>query len=113
MAFAFQSAHFSGWQTFHVAAVMALSGLTAAFRSTARILRNRREASMLSRLDDHMLADIGLTRHDLRDAYAEPLWRDPTDILVVRVRERRHSRPHRGGAYYASPPLAPFKNCAF
>ena len=36
-----------------------------------------------------MLRDIGLTRGDLRDAIGEPLWRDPTNILVKRARERR------------------------
>jgi len=55
-------------------------------------LRNRRDAMRLADLDDRMLADIGLTRCDLRDAYAEPLWRDPTDVLVRRSVERRVSR---------------------
>jgi hypothetical protein len=39
-----------------------------------------------------MLADIGLTRSDLRDAYAEPLWHDPTDVLARRAAERRSGR---------------------
>ena len=41
-------------------------------------LKNRHDATMLAQLDDRMLSDIGLTRSDLRDAYSEPLWRDPT-----------------------------------
>ena len=40
-----------------------------------------------------MLSDIGLTRSDLRDAYSEPLWRDPTCILASRARERQVNRP--------------------
>ena len=32
-------------------------------------LKNRRKANLLTRLDDRMLADIGLTRSDVRDAY--------------------------------------------
>ena len=57
-----------------------------------RAARNRHSASMLARLDDRMLADIGLTRSDLRDAYAEPLWEDPTCMLARRAAERRLSR---------------------
>jgi hypothetical protein len=40
----------------------------------------------LADLDDRMLADIGLTRTDLRDACSEPLWRDPTSMLARRGR---------------------------
>jgi hypothetical protein len=47
---------------------------------------------MLAGLDDRMLADIGLTRGDLRDAYSEPVWNDPTAILVSRAHERRVNR---------------------
>ena len=55
-----------------------------------------------------MLADIGVTRSDLRDAYAEPLWRDPTDMLAGRVDEKRRYRPRRGGGLHISAPqLAP------
>jgi hypothetical protein len=39
-----------------------------------------------------MLSDIGITRSDLRDAYAEPLWHDPTDVLAWRAAERRVNR---------------------
>jgi len=56
-----------------------------------RAVRNR-AATTLAGLDDHMLADIGITRSDLRDAYAEPLWHDPTDVLAGRAAERRLRR---------------------
>ncbi len=77
-----------------------------------RVIRNRHASAMLARLDDRMLADIGITRADLRDAFAEPLWHDPTDVLARRARERRDS--HR--AAVDAPPLAPtqplgFKGC--
>ena len=49
-------------------------------------------------MDDRMLADIGLTRSDLRDAYAEPLWRDPTDVLAGRARDKRRVSPKPGRA---------------
>ncbi len=61
-------------------------------RALGRSIHNRRVAAGLAGLDDHMLADIGLTRSDLRDAYSEPLWRDPTDILASRAAERRGGR---------------------
>jgi uncharacterized protein YjiS (DUF1127 family) len=54
--------------------------------------RHRRDAELLASLDDHMLADIGLTRSDLHQAMAEPRWRDPTVLLIDRRRERRQSR---------------------
>jgi uncharacterized protein YjiS (DUF1127 family) len=50
----------------------------AAFRRLVLAIKHRGELTHLADLDDRMLADIGLTRTDLRDAYAEPLWKDPT-----------------------------------
>jgi uncharacterized protein YjiS (DUF1127 family) len=57
--------------------------------SLLRALRNRAAAAVLARVDDRMLADIGLTRGDVRDAFAEPIWHDPTDLLRARAAERR------------------------
>ena len=62
------------------------------FARFGRAIKNRRAATALAGLDDHMLADIGITRSDLRDAYSEPLWHDPTDVLVGRAAERRTRR---------------------
>ena len=47
-------------------------------------IRHRRELAQLSDQDDRMLADIGLTRGDLRAACCEPFWRDPTSVLAPR-----------------------------
>lgn len=58
----------------------------------AQAFRNRRDAALLGTLDDRMLSDIGLTRSDVRDAFAEPLWRDPTVVLARRMKERRMAR---------------------
>jgi uncharacterized protein YjiS (DUF1127 family) len=54
--------------------------------------KSRREMRMLAGFDERMLADIGLTRGDVRDAVSEPLWRDPTNVLVKRAHERRSAR---------------------
>ena len=76
-----------------VRASVALAGVVSrVLKRIARAIRNRRDASQLANLDDRMLADIGLTRSDLRDAFAEPLWHDPTDVLAQRHAERRCSR---------------------
>lgn len=59
------------------------------FKNLARARRHRREAFMLAGLDRRMLADIGLTRADVRDAFSEPFWEDPTALLRERALERR------------------------
>jgi uncharacterized protein YjiS (DUF1127 family) len=59
-------------------------------------IKHRRELAHLADFDDRMLADIGLTRTDLRDAHSEPLWRDPTSMLSRRARlGHRRSRTDR------------------
>jgi len=86
---------YAGTQTpsLFAAAVHAVYAFTVArARGLLELLKNRRDAASLAGLDDRMLADIGLTRGDLRDAYSEPVWRDPTAILMSRSQERRVSR---------------------
>jgi uncharacterized protein YjiS (DUF1127 family) len=61
-------------------------------RRLANAWRHRHDAAVLAALDDHMLADLGLSRSDLNDALSEPLWRDPTSLLARRHGERRRSR---------------------
>ena len=61
-------------------------------RAVLQTFKNRRDAMVLAGMDEHMLADIGLTRGDVRDAFSEPVWRDPTAILVSRAHERRINR---------------------
>lgn len=73
---------------------------------------HRHEAAALAGFSDRMLSDIGLSRSDLRDAYAEPPWRDPTALLADRAGDRRRWRRGPGGLapvprVTAGPPLVP------
>ena len=81
------------------------------FRHLDRTLRNRRVARELARCDDRMLADIGLSRADLRDAYAESIWSDPTTLLRARAIERRLARRGISNGFkfdrMNAPPLVP------
>lgn len=71
----------------------AVAALALGVWRLAVAIKHRRELAHLADLDDHMLADISLTRSDLRDTYSEPLWRDPTSLLARRRACRiAHSR---------------------
>ena len=59
----------------------------------ARARKNRRDARVLAGFDRKMLADIGITRADLRDAFSQPFWDDPTALLRERAIERRLTAP--------------------
>jgi uncharacterized protein YjiS (DUF1127 family) len=72
-----------------------LAIVTRWLKDFARARRHRREAKALAGLDNRMLADIGVSRADLRDAFSEPFWEDPTALLCERVNERRSSRAAR------------------
>jgi uncharacterized protein YjiS (DUF1127 family) len=61
-------------------------------KAFARARRHRRDAIALAGLDRRMLADIGISRSDIRDAFSEPFWEDPTALLHERALERRWSR---------------------
>ena len=61
-------------------------------KAVARARRHRREAVALAGLDRRMLADIGISRSDLSDAFSEPFWEDPTALLRERALERRCGR---------------------
>jgi uncharacterized protein YjiS (DUF1127 family) len=85
--------------------------VTASFKRLARAYRNRADAAALARFDDRMLADMGLSRSDVRDAFAGPVWEDPTSLLRARALERRLSRHHVSlgleEAPLKAPPLVP------
>ena len=81
--------------------IFAAAGLVIVrLRQLAVAFQHRHDATVLLRFDDRMLADIGLTRRDLREAFSEPVWRDPTDLLAERVAGRWPSRlkPRPSGA---------------
>jgi uncharacterized protein YjiS (DUF1127 family) len=66
-----------------------------------RAYAGRRVLRQLARSDDRMLKDIGLDRSDLRSAAAEPLYRDPTELLAGHVNESRPRRRARNRALIA------------
>ena len=90
------------------AAVAAAAAVTRAAWQLVVAVRHRRELAFLADHDDRMLADIGLTRGDLHDARAEPLWHDPTSMLSRRVSRRRAAfeRPAQNSALACSTPSA-------
>jgi uncharacterized protein YjiS (DUF1127 family) len=69
-----------------------LALVTRWLKEIARARRHRREAAALAGLDRHMLADIGLNRADVCDAFSAPFWEDPTILLRERAGERRTRR---------------------
>ena len=97
----------------HVARLVdAVAGIVVArARQLAQMVKNRRDAVILAGLDEHMLSDIGLTRGDVRDAFSEPVWRDPTAILVSRAQERRVNRRRTvlglSGKVFEAPSIVP------
>ena len=53
-----------------------------------QVAENRRVLGALGELDDRALADVGLSRQDLRDASALPLSADASQALARRAEER-------------------------
>lgn len=70
----------------------ALHFAVVSVKALGRAVRHRRDARMLAGLDSRMLADIGITRADVNDAFSAPLWEDPTALLSERAIERRMNR---------------------
>jgi uncharacterized protein YjiS (DUF1127 family) len=63
-----------------------------------RAAKHRRDAAPLCYQDDYLVADIGLTRDDVRHAVAQPLWRDPTVTLQQSAGAARRSARGLGEA---------------
>src|SRR5215212_630237 len=64
-------------ETLDAALTRLWSGATHLYRAA----KHRRDFAALCYQEDYLLADIGLTRDDVRHAVAQPLWRDPTVTL--------------------------------
>jgi uncharacterized protein YjiS (DUF1127 family) len=75
--------------------VALLAMVTRWVKKLLRARRNWNEATTLASLDRRMLADMGITRADLQDAFSEPFWEDPTALLRERALERRLNLPVR------------------
>ena len=58
----------------------------------ARAWQRRRLVGRLGALDDHLLADMGITRYDVMSVLAEPLLVDPSEKLAERALESRRAR---------------------
>jgi uncharacterized protein YjiS (DUF1127 family) len=55
----------------------------------AKRWKSRTEVARLVDFDDHMLADIGLSRGDVREALDLPFWNDPGNSLQFRAARNR------------------------
>ncbi len=62
--------------------------LTAVLNWPFEVFEHRRVLTQLAEMDDRGLADIGLSRQDLRDVTALPLGADPSRTLAQRAAER-------------------------
>jgi uncharacterized protein YjiS (DUF1127 family) len=59
-----------------------VSGFRRQIAAVMTAIRHRHEVKHLAELDDRALKDIGLVRGDVEAALAEPLFRDPSSVLV-------------------------------
>jgi len=101
----------SRWVVAHLAVHFVRDSALGIGAAVTALINRRRAAHSLAKFDGRMLADIGLTRGDLRDAYSEPAWRDPTAILVSRAHERRINRRRTAsglsGKVFEAPSIVP------
>ena len=56
-----------------------------------RTWKNRRQIVHLTEFDDHVLADIGLTRGDIDAALSQPFSQDPS-LQLQQIAQRNRSR---------------------
>jgi uncharacterized protein YjiS (DUF1127 family) len=75
-------------------AVSRLAGVTKGLMTVWRLLRNRRETASLLHLDDRQLADIGLSRHDVRSATTSAFF-DDTSLHLTQLARMRASHYYR------------------
>lgn len=68
--------------------VRAGRGIVRRILDLARAFRDRQEVKRLVEMDDRALKDIGLLRSDVDGALAEPLFRNPSAVLLRTVERR-------------------------
>jgi uncharacterized protein YjiS (DUF1127 family) len=68
------------------------SGVATVVNTVMRALSNRIRTNDLAELDDHQLADIGLTRNDVLKALDAGLLEDPTMHLARAAQLRARDR---------------------
>jgi uncharacterized protein YjiS (DUF1127 family) len=71
------------------------AGITSLITRVVRHWNDRRTVHAMSQLDDHLLADIGLTRADLDWALHQPSSGLPSEELTRLAAERRVRRNRR------------------
>lgn len=81
--------HLTATNSWSMGARRALSDAGVRVLALVRALRHRGEVRQLAELDDRALKDIGLTRLDVIGALGEPMFKDPSTVLMVRSVERR------------------------
>ncbi len=69
-----------------------LNAIVAFARATWKARRHRREVTRLLAFEDHVLADIGLTRGDVAACLASSPLEDPSTRLRILAVERRAGR---------------------
>jgi uncharacterized protein YjiS (DUF1127 family) len=69
-----------------------LNAVVAFARAAWKARRHRHEVTRLLALEDHALADIGLTRGDVAACLSSPLFEDPSTRLRILAVERRAGR---------------------
>ena len=88
--------------------VEAMTMLARLLRNLPTALAHRDQLRMLAGSDDHLLADIGVTRHNIDIALSVPFWRDPSAEIVHHLGEStadgrcRHMSQTRRGAGQAA-----------
>src|SRR5690349_15260131 len=68
----------------------AICRVSSGAKQLYRAVKHRRDMAALADYDDYLLADIGLTRDDVRYAVVGPFWRDPTATLQRSAGVSRH-----------------------
>ncbi|MCV9962954.1 DUF1127 domain-containing protein [Pararhizobium sp. BT-229] len=67
------------------------TGLTGVLKSVWRLMRNRNAIGSLHDLDDHQLLDMGLCRHEVREALTSSFFDDPGRHLTQAARNRTNT----------------------